>query len=73
MADRYKYPYIPYEYYSATFFAIKMINQGQQIWNACYRSAKYYKVNKDELQKHVEKRLAIKEKREENGYLTIMN
>lgn len=52
----YKYPYIPKPYYSAVMLACKIIREEQAFNKAINSAAKYYGVNKEELERHVRAR-----------------
>lgn len=53
---KYKYPYIPREYYAAVMFACKMIQENGYFNKAIDTAAKYYRVDSEELERHVRKR-----------------
>ena len=52
----YKYPYIPKEYYAAVMFACKIIREKHSFAGGINTAAKYYGVDKDELERHVRAR-----------------
>lgn len=54
--SKYKYPYIPKEYYSAVMFACKMIRENGYFNKAIKAAAKYYDVDETTLEKHVRAR-----------------
>lgn len=49
----YTYPYIPKEYYPAVMYACQVIREYGYFNKAIESAARYYKVDKDELKKHV--------------------
>lgn len=66
----YKYPYIPKPYYPAVMLACKIIREERAFNKAINSAAKYYGVDKNELEKHVRARQAAGQrgKKRESGY-----
>lgn len=54
--SKYKYPYIPKDYYPAVMLACKIIREDGTFNKAINSAVKYYGVDKDELIKHVRAR-----------------
>lgn len=63
----YKYPYIPKEYYAAVMFACKIIRETGQMNRAIKTASRYYKVDAEELEKHVRARQAAGQKGKRRG------
>lgn len=63
----YKYPYIPKEYYAAVMFACKIIRETGQMNRAIKTASRYYKVDEEELEKHVRARQAAGQKGKKRG------
>lgn len=54
--SNYKYPYIPKPYYPAVMLACRIIREEQAFNKAINSAAKYYNVDKEELEHHVRSR-----------------
>ena len=65
--SKYKYPYIPKEYYAATMYACKLIRKYGTFNVAVNTAAKEYGVNRKELKKHVVARAAAGHKKFEEA------
>jgi hypothetical protein len=55
---KYRYPYIPKEYYPAVMYACKLVRETGYKNKAIEKAANYYGVDEDEVRKHFEARNA---------------
>ena len=60
--SKYKYPYVPRDYYPAVMFACKLIREHGTFNRAIETAADYYNVDEDTLAKHVRERQAAGQK-----------
>ena len=65
--NKYKYPYIPKEYYAATMFACKMIRENGYFNRAIEIASRYYDVDSEELKYHVNARKNAGENKHNKG------
>lgn len=65
--SKYKYPYIPKEYYPAVMFACKMIRDNGYFNRAIKVASSYYDVDPDEVEEHVRARQAAGQKDKKRG------
>ena len=63
----YKYPLIPKKYYAAVMFACKMIREHKTFNKSCEIAANYYKVDEQQVRKHVSARAAAGHKGVKQG------
>ena len=65
--NKYKYPYIPKEYYAATMFACKMIRENGYFNRAIEMASRYYDVDSEELKYYVNARKNAGENKHNKG------
>lgn len=67
MTKKYKYPFIPKEYYAPTMFACKIIRETGQFNRAINTASKHYRVDKAELERHVRARQSAGQRGKKRG------